>query len=365
MSLTVVSIAYPLVPIGPDTVGGTEQVLAMLDEALERHGHRSIVIAPEGSKVKGMLIPTPSRQGSGPIDEATWDRAYDLHRRALEAVLETVAVDVVHMHGVDFHSYLPNPGLPVLATLHLPPHNYPADVSRPDRPLTFLNCVSHYSRRQYPDDAPMTVITNGTRLDRFRPVATKDDFVLALGRICPEKGFHVALDAARKADVRLLIGGIVSPFAEHYRYFEQEILPRLDERRQFLGALPLAQRAELLARARCVVVPSLVHETSSLVAIEALASGTAVVARPVGALPENIEHGRTGLFAHDVDEMARAFTSVEAIDTRECRQVACERFSGERAAQSYIEVYQELAAAGHAGVRWQAPAWARHATCIQ
>ena len=361
MSLTVVSIAYPLVPIGPDTVGGTEQVLAMLDEALDRHGHRSIVIAPEGSKVSGMLVPTPSGAGMGAIDEATWDEAYAVHRRALRLVLEAVAVDVVHMHGVDFHSYLPeHTDLPVLATLHLPPHNYPADVSRPDRPLTFLSCVSQFSRRLYPADAPMTVIPNGVRLDVFRPVAEKDDFVLALGRICPEKGFHLALDAARKAGVSLLIGGSVSPFPEHHAYFEQEIVPRLDDRRRFLGPLPLSRRTELLARARCVVMPSLVNESGPLVAIEALASGTPVVARRVGALPEYIEDGRTGILADDVDAIADAMLDAATLDPRDCRQAACERFSSERVARSYFDLYGRLADLGRAAVQWQPPVWERY-----
>jgi glycosyltransferase involved in cell wall biosynthesis len=361
MSLTVVSIAYPLVPVGPDTVGGTEQVLLMLDEALERNGHRSIVIAPEGSQVSGMLVPTPARGGHAPIDDATWNEAYAIHRRALKLVLEALSADVVHMHGVDFHSYLPDrEDVPVLATLHLPPHNYPADVSRPDRTLTFLSCVSEFSRRLYPPDAPITVIPNGVRLDRFRPVLDKGDFVLALGRVCPEKGFHLALDAARKAGLSLLIGGSVSPWPEHHRYFEEEIRPRLDEKRRFLGPLPMPLRVDLLARARCVIMPSLVNESGPLVALEALASGTPVVARPVGALPEYLDHGVTGILADDVDSLARALHDAAALDPRACRRAAVERFSAERVARSYIDLYTRIAALGHAEVQWQPPAWERY-----
>jgi glycosyltransferase involved in cell wall biosynthesis len=346
MSLTVVNIAYPLVPVGPNTVGGTEQVLAMLDEALVRKGHRSIVIAAEGSKVAGMLVPTPRRRLKETIGDATWQAALATHREALHQVLAGVAVDVVHMHGVDFHSYLPEPGAPVLATLHLPPHNYPHDVSHPDRPLTFLNSVSQFSRDQYPFDSPMTVIPNGVKLDRFQPAAQKDDFVLALGRICREKGFHLALDAARIAGLPMILAGSVPPFAEHKRYFEEEIRPRLDRDRRYVGPVPLRDRVDLMARARCVVVASLCDETSSLVSIEALASGTPVVARPVGALLENIEHGRTGLFADDVFALADAMWDVGKIDPRECRRVAFERFSSTRMADKYIDVYKRLAHLG-------------------
>jgi glycosyltransferase involved in cell wall biosynthesis len=349
MPLTVVSIAYPLVPIGTDTVGGTEQVLALIDQALVRHGHRSIVIGAEGSKIAGTLAATPGLPPNETADQATWDWAYEIHRATLKHLLATVDVDVVHMHGVDFQTYLPDDGTPVLATLHLPPFNYPENVCRTNRPLTLLNCVSAFSRRQYPRKVPMTVVPNGIPLDMFRPVAAsqKEDFVLALGRIVPEKGFHLALDAAKMANVPLILGGKVPPFPEHQKYFEEEIRPRLDEQRRFVGPLNLSQRSQLLARARCAIVPSLVEETCSLVAIEALASGTPVIARPVGALPENIEHRRTGFLVDDVHGMAQAMHEVSRfIDPAECRRVACERFSADRMTQSYIDAYEVLSALG-------------------
>jgi glycosyltransferase involved in cell wall biosynthesis len=303
--LTVVSLAYPFVPIGCDTVGGTEQVVALLDDALARSGHRSIVVAAEGSKVSGTLVATPALTQSGPVEQATWDWAYQVHRATLKQVLASFDVDVLHLHGVDFHTYLQESGPATLATLHLPPHNYPADVWCAYRGLELVNCVSPYSRRQYPRHAPMATVTCGVNLERFQPVATKEDFVLALGRISPEKGFHLALDAARQAGLPLLLAGKTPPFPEAETYFEQEIRPRLDGDRRFIGEIALAERADLLARARCVVVPSLVAETGPLVAMEALACGTPVVGFPVGALPDNIEHGRTGFVVNSVEEMAR------------------------------------------------------------
>jgi glycosyltransferase involved in cell wall biosynthesis len=354
MSLTVVSLAYPVVPIGPETVGGTEQVASMLDEALVAAGHRSIVIAAENSRVAGILVPTPS--ASTPLEPEEWEQAYAVHREALARVLRTTEVDVVHLHGIDFHRYLPEPGPPALATLHLPRFNYTREMLQLNRPLTFLNCVSDFSRQRYATNMPMAVIPYGVRLDRFYPRWKKGDFILALGRIVREKGFHLALDAAREAGVPLLLGGKVPPFPEHEQYFEEEIRPRLDSERRFLGPLPLAQRIELLAEARCVVIPSipeLMEETGPLVAMEALASGTPVVAQRAGALVDNIEHGRTGLFADDVGEMAAAFEAIDAIDPQECRRVACERFSSTRMVRSYLEVYEMLSAMARLETQWR------------
>jgi glycosyltransferase involved in cell wall biosynthesis len=152
----------------------------------------------------------------------------------------------------------------------------------------------------------------------------------------------------------MLIGGKVPPFPEHARYFEQEIAPRLDGERRFLGVVPLAERVDLLARARCLVVPSLVDESGPLVAMEALASGTPVVARPVGALPEILEHGRTGIFVNGVRDMARAFRDVTRLDSRECRLIACQRFSAARMAESYLALYRKLAASRDEGRSAQA-----------
>jgi glycosyltransferase involved in cell wall biosynthesis len=344
LALTVVSVAYPIVPIGPDTVGGTEQVVSILDEALVRAGHKSFVVASADSRVAGTLIATPAATGA--LDPAGWDEAYRIHRHTLQQLLRTIAPDVVHLHGIDFHAYLPDIGPPVLATLHLPPFNYPADVAHPQRPLTFLNCVSSFSRRLYPAAAPIIVIANGVPLDRFRPGGVKEDFVLALGRIVPEKGYHLAIDAAKEAGLPLILGGKVPPFPEHEQYFQDEIVPRLDSERRFVGAIPVKERADLLSRARCLVVSSTVQESNPLVAMEALAAGTPVVARRVGALVENIEHGRTGLFANDVPEMAAAFREARTLDPADCRRAACERFSADRMARSYIDVYEMLSAMG-------------------
>jgi glycosyltransferase involved in cell wall biosynthesis len=346
MSLTVVSLAYPIIPVGPDTVGGTEQVVAMLDDALTRAGHRSIVIAAEDSTIEGELVATPSNPSGQPLTPEDWERVYKIHRETLQRVLEREHVDLVHMHGVDFHTYPVPDEVPVLATLHLPKFNYPQELFPPKRKLTFLNCVSYMQRRRYPEETPMAVIPYGIRLDRYHPELAKEDFVLALGRIVPEKGFHLALDAAKEADLPLLLAGAVPPFPEHMEYFNREIKPRLDKYRRFIGAAPLAQRVDLIARARCLVVPSYMEETGPLVAMEALACGTPVVARPAGTLPERVEHGRTGFIVDGVDAMAMAMRHAGWLDPAECRRVACERFAFERMASNYIDLYHALAAVG-------------------
>ncbi|HTN85886.1 MAG TPA: glycosyltransferase, partial [Sorangium sp.] len=255
--------------------------------------------------------------------------------------------DLVHLHGVDFDRYLPEPGVPVLATLHLPPSFYAPAVFRIERPRTFLHCVSATQRRACPPGARLLPeVPNGVRLEHYRPRRHKRGFAITLGRICPEKGYHVAVEAAVRAGAPLLIAGQAFGYEEHIRYLREVLLPMLGGPgpvRRFLGPVGLARKRRLLAAARCLLVPSLVQETSSLVAMEALASGTPVIAlRGAGALPEIVEHGRTGFLVEGAGEMAEAIARVGELDPAECRRAAEERFSAARTAAAYIETYRRV-----------------------
>ena len=175
------------------------------------------------------------------------------------------------------------------------------------------------------------------------PPHAKRGFALMLSRICPEKGVHLAIDAARQAGMPLLIGGEVYPYPAHQRYFEEEVAPRLDGSRRFLGPVGGARKRRLLAAAQCVVIPSLVAETSSLVAREALAAGTPVVALRRGALAETIEHGRTGLLVDSAEELPDAMRAAAGLAPRDCRDAARARFSLETMIAAYFAVYERLA----------------------
>jgi len=345
MPLTVLNVAYPLAPVGPDAVGGAEQVLSQLDAALAAQGHRSIVVACAGSVAAGELIATPAPQGV--IDEERRHAAHEAHCRAIRAVLARRPVDVVHLHGLDFHEYLPPPGPPVLVTLHLPLSFYPAAALAPRRPRTFLHCVSAAQRRSAPAAIDLLPeIENGVAVESLAARHAKRRFALALGRICPEKGFHLAIEAAARAALPLLIAGEVFPYPDHRRYFATVIAPRLGDSTRFLGPIGFARKRRLLTAARCLLMPSLAAETSSLVAMEALACGTPVIAFPAGALPEIVEHGKTGFLVANAGEMAEAIAAVGNIDPEACRAAARARFSAERMARRYFALYEALAAGG-------------------
>ena len=340
--LNILSVAYPLAPVSDATPGGSEQVLSILDRALTEAGHRSIVVGREDLVLRGTLVPTPYRDG--PFTEEVKAEAEAEHRRAIAAALDRWPVDLVHIHGLDFHTYLPPPGVPVLITLHCPLEWYDEATLRPGRPGTYFHCVSASQRRTMPPDLDLLPdIPNGVDVDGLRARHAKRRFALALGRIAPEKTFELALDAAKLADFPLLLAGYVCPYEYHEYYFRWDIAPRLDAKRRFIGPIGFARKRRLLTAARCLLVSSQVAETGSLVAMEALACGTPVVAFPHGALADVVEHGRTGFLVHDVREMADAIEAAASIDPEACREAARQRFSAAKMVRSYLALYRRLA----------------------
>jgi glycosyltransferase involved in cell wall biosynthesis len=339
--LTILNVAYPFAAVGPDSVGGAEQVLHRLDRALAAAGHNSIVIAQKGSVAAGTLVEV--EPPGGDLD-GCMALARERQHSAILTALRRWPIDLVHLHGVDFYGYLPPPPVPVLATLHLPANWYPAAALVPDRPNTWVQCVSAAQHQCCPPSAQLLPpIGNGVPVNELQGAHAKRRFALFLGRICPEKGVHVAIEAAKRAGIALLIAGAVFPYAAHRRYFEEEIAPRLDASRRFIGPATLARKRRLLNAAQCLLVPSLVPETSSLAAREALACGTPVVAFPNGALRETIEHGRTGFLVGDVPAMAEAIDRAPELSADECRRVAAERFSLAAMTDRYLDLYARLA----------------------
>ncbi len=362
----ILSVAFPYAPVGECAIGGAEVILSGIEAALPRLGFRSVVVAHAASKPHGRLYPTAVPEGE--ITEAVRAATEASQQRQIDRALAENPTALVHMHGLDFHCYRIPAHLPVLVTLHLPPAWYPEAIWSLPANYQFV-CVSKTEREACPERVRdrILVVANGVPLPDAVTLRTEGRYALMLSRICAEKNIHTALDAARLAGISALVAGEVFPYGAHQRYYAEEIQPRLtgsghshtarthnaavQAEARFLGPVSGAAKARLLARAACLLLPSLAPETSSLVAMEALAAGVPVIAMASGAVPEIVEDGRTGFLIRPepgtgpaaARALADAIGRLPLLNRSTCRIVAEQRFSLDPMLETYGELYRRFA----------------------
>jgi glycosyltransferase involved in cell wall biosynthesis len=347
VALTVLSIAFPFAPVGPQAVGGAEQVLTHLDRALTDAGHRSVVVACEGSRPSGQLIPV-SLPDDVVLEEPVLSSIRRNCQESIDRALRAFSVDLIHMHGLDFYRYSLPREIPTLVTLHMPISWYDPGVLKTFGKRAQFCCVSNAQKSTCPPYLSETpVIENGVEVSTASEHSEKSDFAVVMGRICEEKNQHAALEAGSRAGTRVLVSGQVFPYPEHKRYFDEKVTPLLcptsnGVTHEFIGPVFSTQKIRILASAKCLLHPTLAPETSSLIAMEAIAAGTPVIAYPAGALRDIISDGKTGFLVRNVAEMADAILRVDSISRDRCRDEAVRRFSRDEMARRYFRIYQTL-----------------------
>lgn len=344
-------VAYPLLRVFDESAGGAEQILWTLEREMASSGAHTTVAASAGSRVSGELFSSgepctkPDDYERRRIEHE--DRVVEFVRRRAR---EGTAFDLIHDQSGSFWKRAAEIDPPVLATLHLPRSFYPAG-SFCDVPANVsFNCVSNSQARSFADqDALAGVIPNGIALDCFQAAddAVTDkgrEGLLWLGRICEEKAPHLALEIAARAGMSITIAGQVYPFSYHQQYYEREVAPRLRAipKARFISAPPADLKRRLLREAQALLITSLAEETSSLVAMEAAASGTPVIAFRRGALTEVVREGVTGFLAEGVSQVASALQQVGSIRSTACVQHARESFSAVKMAEKYSQLYERL-----------------------
>jgi glycosyltransferase involved in cell wall biosynthesis len=345
-SLRILYIAYPLLPVSEASAGGAEQMLRVTEQQMAQRGHCTVIAACDGSQAAGELLPTGA---AAEQPDGFAQRDSEHNARILQFLARRQRthrpIHLIHDISGTFWPQAAMLSLPVLATLHLPRSFYVQAMFENIPPNVCFNCVSESQARTFAGlPRFMGVVRNGIELERFLLTSGPRTHLLWLGRFCQEKGAHLAIQAAGKAEVPLILAGQVYPFSYHQQYFQREIAPHLHNGRpvRLLEAPTAAQKIRLMGHARALLVPSLAEETSSLVAMEAAACGTPVIAFRRGALPEVVRHGVTGFLVDSVDEMAQAVTRAGEIKPAECRRHAEQNFSGARMAEGYEQLYRNL-----------------------
>src|SRR5437764_1686313 len=178
----------------------------------------------------------------------------------------------------------------------------------------------------------------------FRP--TTGDYLLFLGRLSPDKGAHRAIAVAMEAGLPLKLAGKMRE-PDELEYFAQFVEPHLGNGIEWLGEVTHGEKVELLQHARATLFPIEWEEPFGLVMIESMACGTPVIATRRGAVPEVIEHGRSGIIVDDYRIIPAALEEADRLDPRELRRYVEERFSPLRMVRDYGKAFRAAAERAH------------------
>lgn len=309
-------------PVPPNGYGGVELIVYLLSKGLKEY--EPWVLAPQGSQVPN-LIPTPL--GS---PEST---AYEI---ALPKLKE---FDLIHSHTWEGHFYLQE--VPVIHTIHGPrPWGSPPPVPKP-----CLVCASKVHGRYIKEvyGVEVEVVYHGIPVEEYPYEDQKEDFLLYLARVSPEKGALQFVELCRELGVRgYLCGGDRFVMDREYVW---KVMKACEESGlvRYMGEVPRDLKLELLKKARCLVSPlqEPYMEVFGIATVEALACGTPVVSTNRGAAQE-ILTPEVGYVGEDLKEGVR-----RKYNPRECRARA-EEFSVERMCREYEALYNRV----RGGDRW-------------
>jgi glycosyltransferase involved in cell wall biosynthesis len=173
-------------------------------------------------------------------------------------------------------------------------------------------------------------------------VTDKDDYVLWIGRFNPDKGVHLAIDAARAIGRRIVLAGKLNEPEEH-AYFEEAVRPRLGPGVEYVGEADAVLKRELFGRAAVLAFPIQWEEPFGMVMAEAMACGTPVAAIGRGSVPEVVADGVSGVIAPDADAFPAALEAAMALDPMACRRHAREHFDLSVMAAGYERLFRVLA----------------------
>lgn len=327
----------------PREYGGTERVVSYLTEELVARGHQVVLFASGDSVTRAKLIPpTPKalRKADGKVDQLAY-----MTIQLAQVLRSASRFDVIHFHWDYLHfPVFSGTRQPTVTTFHGRldlPHFAPLTGAFPTMPLV---SISDAQRRPIPHANWYETIYHGLPMDLL-PYGDGDGGYLAfIGRISPEKRVDRAIEIARRVGLPLRIGAKVD--AADRSYFEDQIRPLIERSPfvEFIGEVDDRGKAELLGGASAMLFPIDWPEPFGLVMIEAMATGTPVVAFNHGSVPEVLESGRTGYIVDNMDDAVAATRAAIGLDRRAVRAAFEERFSVRRMVDDYVDLYERLVA---------------------
>ena len=318
----------------PRHYGPWELVTSLLTEALVARGIDVTLFATQDSLTAGTLggvVPAPYSEDPS-IDAKVWEYRHLAHlfERAAE-------FDLIH-NQADFpaHAFAHLVDTPMVTTIHGFSSDRILPMYQPYQDRVHYVAISDADRSPHLKYAE--TIHHGIVLDDFPFDATGSDDLLVFGRMHPDKGAAEAIAVAQATGRRLAMYGIV----QDQGYYERAVVPHLGERITHPGAVGGAERTRALGQAAALLHLINFDEPFGLSVIEAMACGTPVIAINRGSMPELIDDGVTGFLVDSVDDAIAAVARLGEIDNAVCRRAVADRFSVERMADRYIQLYRRI-----------------------
>ncbi len=340
MRIAQVAPLYESVP--PKYYGGTERVVSNLTEELVRRGHEVTLFASGDSETAARLVAATPR--SLRLDKSCIDSVAH-HILLIEQVAQRAReFDVIHYHIDYLHFPLsrcrPHPHVTTLhGRLDLPDLG-PLYDEFCDMPVV---SISNSQREPLPQANWQATVYHGLPPDLLTFHPERGKYLAFVGRISPEKGADRAIEIAERVGMPLKVAAKVDNADKEY--FDREVKPLFKSSIvEFIGEISDAEKDEFLGNAHALLFPIGWPEPFGLVMIEAMACGTPVIAFRQGSVDEVMEEGRSGFVVSGIDEAVDAVARAATLDRADCRAVFERRFTAERMATDYLQVYQDVIA---------------------
>lgn len=333
--LRIAQVAPVSTSVPPVRSGSIETMTSLLTEGLVRRGHDVTLFATGTSRTAAKLHAI-YRQGYAE-DESLWPWELCELFNLAAAVEQASSFDVIH-HQAEYYpmslAYSRVSPAPIVQTLHHSPA--PSEVALWSRyPEAPFVAVSDAQRRLLPGLNVVATVHHAIDTDAFAFRADPEDYLLFLGRFTEGKGVLQAIEAARRVGMRLVLA------AADNEYYRAAVAPHVDERTvQYVGEVDRVAAASLLGGARALLYPVQEGEPFGLVLTEAMSCGTPVAALDRGAVREIVDEGGTGYVFDSLGALVCGLPRVLALDRRQVRARAVERFGVDRMVDAYVEVYR-------------------------
>jgi glycosyltransferase involved in cell wall biosynthesis len=321
--------------VPPRHYGPWEQFASLLTEGLVARGHDVTLFASGDSLTAGRLRSVVS---TGWSEDTTIEPKVAECLHIAQAFEHADDFDIIH-NSFDFLplTYTGLVDTPVVTTIHGFSSERIVPVYAKYDGRTAYVAISDADR--HPALRYAATIHHGIDTDAFCLHPAPEGYLAFFGRIHPDKGTAEAIDAAEQAGLPLHIAGIVQDRA----YFETEIAPRVDgDRVRFLGPVAAHERTAFLGGATALLHLIGFDEPFGFSVVEAMASGTPVIAFDRGSMSEIINEGVTGMLVDDVTGAVAAIATVAAFDRAAIRDEAVKRFGVDRMVDDYLRIYRKI-----------------------